>query len=666
MSFCSAVHPTVTSSNLLRSVTTKLPRRAACPLSLRPFSSYGSSNHSSKRKLQTATAYQPYSLPESFPPPGTSGSTSESSITVENATLSKWQSKSTTGQPQSPKSSESIKASSATSFLEAEAQKTKPIAWSSTSTSTPTSTTATTPSTSTATTPSTSTQSEAPKKSRRPSRLKARKTAMHITPEAILHLRQLTDQPDPKLVRVGVKNRGCSGLSYNLEYVDKPAPFDEVVEQDGVKILIDSKALFSIIGTEMDWQEDSLASRFVFKNPNIKTTVPPANASKNYQNKIHPIETMAQHPPILPIDLSLLLTIRFSASIPDILLEIPDPTHLTAAGLKQLIRQRLPQDLSSHRLRLIHAGKALEDGSPLSSALNTGSLHERGYNTTSLPPRGLDLDRYRTGDGNGKGKGKAPVRDPPTPRLRTYIHCSIGDIILSAAELETETRLARVAEDTNERREGKGAMVDMSSSPSSRLELSSTSNIVSPSTISTIAPRDGDSSASPPPSAEHGQQQAESSSSNHHLIPPVGPRGFDRLLDAGFTPTEVSALRSQFLALQSLSHTPDTMPSGAELRRLEDIWMDEGGSAGSMDGGGGGTSVAGGGPGITNDGVGTASGAAGALDDMLWGSVMGFFWPVGCGLWLLREQGVWSWRKGLAVFVGIVVNFGFGVVRILN
>ncbi|EEH08237.1 iron-sulfur assembly protein 1 [Histoplasma capsulatum G186AR] len=75
---------------------------------------------------------------------------------------------------------------------------------------------------------------------------------------------------EAQLVRVGVKNRGCSGLSYHLEYVDKPAPFDEVVEQDGVKILIDSKALFSIIGTEMDWQEDSLASRFVFKNPNIK------------------------------------------------------------------------------------------------------------------------------------------------------------------------------------------------------------------------------------------------------------------------------------------------------------------------------------------------------------------------------------------------------------
>lgn len=71
------------------------------------------------------------------------------------------------------------------------------------------------------------------------------------------------------MIRVGVKNRGCSGLAYHLEYVEKPAAFDEVVEQDGVKVLIDSKALFSIIGSEMDWKEDKLSARFVFNNPNI-------------------------------------------------------------------------------------------------------------------------------------------------------------------------------------------------------------------------------------------------------------------------------------------------------------------------------------------------------------------------------------------------------------
>ena len=92
---------------------------------------------------------------------------------------------------------------------------------------------------------------------------------MTLTPVAIEHLQHLLELPEPKFIRVGVKNRGCSGLAYHLEYVDKAGKFDEAVEQDGVKVLIDSKALFSIIGSEMDWVEDKLSQRFVFRNPNI-------------------------------------------------------------------------------------------------------------------------------------------------------------------------------------------------------------------------------------------------------------------------------------------------------------------------------------------------------------------------------------------------------------
>ena len=92
---------------------------------------------------------------------------------------------------------------------------------------------------------------------------------MHLTPGAVNQIRVLLNQPDPKLIKVGVRNRGCSGLAYHLEYVQKPGAFDEEVEQDGVKVLIDSKALFSIIGSEMDWVEDKLNQRFVFRNPNI-------------------------------------------------------------------------------------------------------------------------------------------------------------------------------------------------------------------------------------------------------------------------------------------------------------------------------------------------------------------------------------------------------------
>jgi len=96
-----------------------------------------------------------------------------------------------------------------------------------------------------------------------------RKAAMKLTPAAVEQLRAMLDQPDPKLIKVGVRNRGCSGLAYHLEYVDKASAFDETVEQDGVRVLVDSKALFSIIGSEMDWVEDKLSQRFVFRNPNI-------------------------------------------------------------------------------------------------------------------------------------------------------------------------------------------------------------------------------------------------------------------------------------------------------------------------------------------------------------------------------------------------------------
>ena len=69
-------------------------------------------------------------------------------------------------------------------------------------------------------------------------------------------------------VRVGVKSGGCAGMSYVMEYAKKINPNDEVIEDKGVKVLIDPKAIMYLLGTEMDYKKEELSSTFVFKNPN--------------------------------------------------------------------------------------------------------------------------------------------------------------------------------------------------------------------------------------------------------------------------------------------------------------------------------------------------------------------------------------------------------------
>lgn len=76
-----------------------------------------------------------------------------------------------------------------------------------------------------------------------------------------------SDKPAAAL-RVGIKNGGCAGMSYTLEFAEAIGPYDEVVEDKGVKIVIDPKALMFLFGTEMDFEADKLGAGFIFKNPN--------------------------------------------------------------------------------------------------------------------------------------------------------------------------------------------------------------------------------------------------------------------------------------------------------------------------------------------------------------------------------------------------------------
>lgn len=299
-------------------------------------------------------------------------------------------------------------------------------------------------------------------------------------------------------------------------------------------------------------------------------------------------------PPTIDNDtLDLHLTVRFSASLPDLFLTISltDQPYANTSTLKQLIRTHLPDDYRNRRIRLIYAGKALGDDTPLGASLKR--TPSRPPSRTPTPAPYDDV----------KGKGKAPVRDPPLrpAPTRIYIHCSIGDVVLSPTELAQEITVANPTHS---------------------------------------------------PSTQNAQEQSPTPP------PPPAPRGFDRLLTSGFSPSEVANLRLQFLSIQSHTHTPDDMPSPTTLRNLEDQWLDDSSSLpnanpADADAVGAGTAAAGLG----------ADEEGGALDDMIYGTMVGFFWPLGCLVWGVREEGVWSRRRKMAVVVGVLLNVGLGFLR---
>ncbi len=100
--------------------------------------------------------------------------------------------------------------------------------------------------------------------------VRPRPQVMRLTEAAALRIKDVMARADSPVmgVRVGVKNGGCAGMEYTMEYATTANPTDEVVEDKGVKILIDPKAVLFLLGTEMDFKTEKLSAQFVFNNPN--------------------------------------------------------------------------------------------------------------------------------------------------------------------------------------------------------------------------------------------------------------------------------------------------------------------------------------------------------------------------------------------------------------
>lgn len=317
----------------------------------------------------------------------------------------------------------------------------------------------------------------------------------------------------------------------------------------------------------------------------------------------------------------LLLTVRFSTSIPDLLLDIPHPSRTTVAALKHLIRSRLEQPTSQRRLRFIHSGKILPDTAVLGTVLKV------------LPPPPQSAASARADeqhDPKGKGKGKA-VEGGGAAAQRVYVNCSIGDL-LTDAELDEERRRA---EEPVPEQPPPGL-----SSPY-------------PSSHSPLPGGAGPGGAAGQEHQGQGGQQGQQRT----------PRGFDRLLSAGFTAAEVNQLRLQFRSIQEARHTADTLPSPDTLRGMEDAWIDNNNDAAptAMPSGGGDEAEA-----AAAAGGGEEFGIAGVLDILLKGMFIGFVWPLGAIGWLVRDEEKIPKRMRVFVYFGFVLSLLIGTIRAIG
>ncbi|RFU82002.1 family upf0645, transmembrane [Trichoderma arundinaceum] len=211
------------------------------------------------------------------------------------------------------------------------------------------------------------------------------------------------------------------------------------------------------------------------------------------------------------------------------------------------------------------------------------------------PPPPPPPSSTHSGDSNSKGKGKGKATDNGVAPVRIYINCSIGDE-LSPQELAEEQAAA----------------------------------------------------ARPP-------DESSSAASSHQNGNPSSwtrprPRGFDRLLQTGFTQSEIETLRTQFASIRTEGFAPDAMPSPDTLRNMEDAWIDN--NAGEL-------------PSANASTEDDFNGMSNMLDVMIRGMMVGFFFPLGSLTWLLRSD-VWSEKWQVFVGSGVALSLTVGIVMSLS
>ncbi|KAA5601699.1 HesB/IscA family protein [Blastochloris sulfoviridis] len=100
--------------------------------------------------------------------------------------------------------------------------------------------------------------------------VRPRLPVLRLTDRAVAQVRNIVEAAETPVIglRVGVKQGGCAGMSYTVDYATEVRPGDEMVEQEGVSVLVDPSAIMFLLGAEMDYKTDKLSAQFVFNNPN--------------------------------------------------------------------------------------------------------------------------------------------------------------------------------------------------------------------------------------------------------------------------------------------------------------------------------------------------------------------------------------------------------------